>query len=322
MNQRRIIQGIEQPDVGDFRKDLSHGLTYLGIHVNGEDKTNVRKSVRQVADRQAKVAQGLAEALTPMGRQEHEATIFGKVRQGPRRPRVRALQDEPQRIDDRVARHMNALVGMPFAEQGPTAVFGGGEEQVGDPIGHVAVEFLGKGALKVPGAQARLDVAETDVIVEGDQRSDQDGGRVALGQDPIGPLATHEVVQGREEGRREGREPLVGPHEVQVHIGPDREGGQHLVEHLAMLARDANDRAHLMAPTTQFEHDGRHLDRFGTSPHHAKHQGHAARSLSFSMDHDQFAGTGRPEGAMRPPSDLSSRIGPPRFFVASRFDWP
>jgi len=53
---------------------------------------------------------------------------------------------------------------------------------------------------------------------------------------------------------------LVRAHHIQVVVRPDLEHSQHLIQHLAVLSRDAHFHVEFIRPSLHVEHDGTQLD--------------------------------------------------------------
>ena len=61
--------------------------------------------------------------------------------------------------------------------------------QRGEPGGEPPVDLFRVGRVRIAGAQARLEVNDRDLLVEGGQRGGEDGGRVSLHDDRVRLLA-------------------------------------------------------------------------------------------------------------------------------------
>jgi hypothetical protein len=108
------------------------------------------------------------------------------------------------------------------------------------PRGQHPVGLFGIRGSEVPGAQPGLDVAHWNVPVEGGQRGAEHRGRVALHEDQVGPAPGKVAVDGFDRARGQPGERLARAHEVEVGVRPDAEDVQDLVEHLAVLGRNAD----------------------------------------------------------------------------------
>ena len=72
-----------------------------------------------------------------------------------------------QRIDDRIAGDKNPLGWHRFLAQILSRRFGGGKMQIGESPDEDAIDFLREGGESVAGAEAGLDMADGNPLVEG-----------------------------------------------------------------------------------------------------------------------------------------------------------
>ena len=133
--------------------------------------------------------------------------------------------------------------------------------QVGDGSGDAAVDLFGEGLPFVVGAQTGFHVPDAHPVVEGQQGGGHDGGGIALHQHPVRLEVAQHGVEVGEDGGGQLRQRLVGAHQVEVDVGGDLEQVEHLVEHLAVLGGDANQRFDA-GRVVQALYDGRHFDGF------------------------------------------------------------
>ena len=114
--------------------------------------------------------------------------------------------------------------------------------QAGHLTDEAPVGLLGEGRGDVAGAQAGLDVEDRDLVVEGRERCGEGGGGVALDHDGVGAVGLDgppHSLQGAVGDLGEGLPRRV---DVEVVIGHDAEELVDLVEHLAVLSGDDDDR--------------------------------------------------------------------------------
>ena len=124
----------------------------------------------------------------------------------------------------------------------------GGEMQARQLGDQAAVGLLREGVEQVVGAQARLDVADGDLLVEGGQGAGEGGGGVPLHQDEIGAMGLElfpQPLQGRTGDVGEG---LLRGHQGQVMVGGEAEQAHHLGDHLAVLPGEHHAGAELARP--------------------------------------------------------------------------
>ena len=120
------------------------------------------------------------------------------------------------------------------------SAFGGGEVKSCDPSGKDPVHFLGKGFMRIAGAESCLDMADWDFGVEGGQRAAEGGGSVALHEDDVGFLFSEDGFEGGDDTRRGLGEGLTGAHDVEVPVRGHVECVENLVEHLPVLGGHAD----------------------------------------------------------------------------------
>ena len=143
-----------------------------------------------------------------------------------------------QCVDDGIARDVDRGAGHVFGAQGGGGLRCGGEVQVGDHPGHLAVRLFRPWGVDVAAAQPRLDMADRDLAEISGERRDHRGQRVAVDQDAIGPPRVQRRAELGEDARRQHVERLARLHQVKIDVGDDAEDRQNLVEQLAMLRGD------------------------------------------------------------------------------------
>jgi hypothetical protein len=111
--------------------------------------------------------------------------------------------------------------------------------QGGQPRGYHPVHLLGKRLGQVACAQTGFHMSYRHVLVEGRQGGGKRGGGVALHQHHVGTLGLDHRLERRQDARRDLRQSLPRLHQIQVVIGSHSEGGEHLVEHRAVLGGHA-----------------------------------------------------------------------------------
>lgn len=132
--------------------------------------------------------------------------------------------------------------------------------------------------IDVAAAQAGFDVIDGDLAVVGRQGPGHRGGGIALDHDSVRLLGVHHPPQF---GQQRGGQPvkrLVGLHQVQIVVGNDPGDCQHLIEHLAVLRRNADDR-HEARIVLQCRDHRKQLDRFGTGPEHDEDLGRGSHAV-------------------------------------------
>ena len=112
--------------------------------------------------------------------------------------------------------------------------------ECGDVANDLAIHFFGPGVINVAAAQTRLDMADFDLAVIGRKRACHGGRGIALHDHPIGFFRVENFANTGQQARGERIERLVGLHDVEVMLGREFCEVQHLIQHIAMLARDAD----------------------------------------------------------------------------------
>ncbi len=178
-----------------------------------------------------------------MGGDQHQPLALEQsleFRRGADFARSNPLAGPEQRVDARVAGDVDARRRGVLRQQRRARGLGRGEMEVRDRADDPAVHLLGKGRVLIPGPQAGLHVRHLDPVVVGPQGRRHGRGGVALHQDPVRPDGVQHRLKGLQ---RQGGQPgqgLIVAHHRQVVIGPEAEEAQHLVQHVAMLAGDAD----------------------------------------------------------------------------------
>ena len=128
--------------------------------------------------------------------------------------------------------------------------------------GQHTVHFFREGLRHVSGSQTGLDVGHRNFTVESRQRSGERGGGIALDHDQVGPFGFEHRFERGQDARRESGERLARLHQVEVVIRRDGEGFEGVVEHLAVLRRDADLDRELRRPQAQVAHQWTKLNGF------------------------------------------------------------
>ena len=128
---------------------------------------------------------------------------------------------------------------------------GGGKVESGEPAGDHAVHLFGERLGEVVGAQAGFDMGHRDSLVEPGEGSAEGSGGVALNDDEIGALGCEDGLEGGQNPRGGLEQGLAGEHQVEVMVRGDVERGENLIEHLAVLAGDADADGELLLAQVQ-----------------------------------------------------------------------
>ena len=95
-------------------------------------------------------------------------------------------------------------------------------------------------------------------------------GGVALAHDAVRPCFGNDPCQHLQATSSQIRQRLIRLHEIQVMIDSQPEVFHDLIEHLAMLPREAHDRSDLWV-SLRSQNQRRHFDGFGTSSKNTEH---------------------------------------------------
>lgn len=236
---------------------LVGGLAHQGVHVDGIDRLDVGMLLHHAADGAEHAVHGLAQVLAAMRGDEDESAAPCPLQL---RVRVALAHRGSERVDPGVAGDPDAPGGLPLVQQVPPARLRGREVVRGEDVDRLAVELLRPGAVDVARAQARLDVADRDLQVEARQRRREARGGVAVDEDHVGALILEDRPQLEQHVAGHVEQGLARLHDRQVVVGLDVEHPQHLLEHLAVLARHADDGLELSRPGLELVDERAHLD--------------------------------------------------------------
>ena len=104
-----------------------------------------------------------------------------------------------------------------------------------------------------------------DLVVEGRQRGGEGGGGVPLDDDGVGPVGLDGLPHPLQAAVGDLGEGLPRRVDVEVVVGHDSEELVHLVEHLAVLSGDDDDRIETLV-VAHGGHQGGELDASGRVP--------------------------------------------------------
>jgi hypothetical protein len=223
-----------------------------------------------------------AEALPAMGRHQHQASPRVEPCEGRGAEPVVVAHRLQQRVDDRVAGQEDVAGRDPLGEQGVPGGRGRGEVERRDPGREDPVHLLRKRLPAVAGPEPGLHVRGGDPLEEGGERRGKRGGGVALDQDHVGPHPPEQWRQPIQDARRDAGRRLARHHQVEIHVRLEVEYLEHLIEHRAMLGRDADLALELGRRRAQGADDGRHLDRLRPGAEDAEDADHRAACAACS----------------------------------------
>lgn len=161
-------------------------------------------------------------------------------------------------------------LGLALPEQVLLARLRRGEVVLAHDVDRLAVELLRPGAVDVVRAQASLDVPHGDLQVEACERRGEAGRGVTMNKDDVGSLVLEDRLELEQHVARNVEQRLARLHDGEVVVGSNAENAQHLVEHLAVLARHGHDGLKLLLARLQLVDERAHLDclRAGAEDEH------------------------------------------------------
>lgn len=238
------------------------------VHVDGVDRLGVGVFLHHAADGTEHAVHGLAQVLAAVCRDEDEAGAFRPLELG---VGVALAHGRAQGVDSGVAGDPDLRLRLALAEQVLLARLRGGEVVLAHDVHRLTVELLRPGAVDVVRAQAGLDMPHGDLQVEAGERCREAGRGVTVDQDHVGPLVLEDGLELDQHVARHVEQGLARPHNRQVVVGRHIENAQHLVEHLAMLARHGHDGLELFCVRLQLVDERAHLDCFRTGAEDEHH---------------------------------------------------
>lgn len=246
---------------------LVGGLADERVHVDRVDRLGVRVLLHHAADGAEHPVHGLAQVLAAVRRDEDEAGALGPLELG---VGVALAHGGAQGVDAGVAGDPDLGLWLALVKKVLLTGLRGGEVVLAHDVDRLAVELLGPGAVDVVRAQAGLDVAHGYLQVEARERRGEAGRGVAVHEHDVGPLVLEDGLELEQHVARDVEQRLARPHDSQIVVGRNIEDAQHLVEHLAVLARHGHDGLELLLARLQLVDERAHLDclRAGAEDEH------------------------------------------------------
>jgi len=209
----------------------------VGIGMNGEDGGDIIMLADKVTERSQVLAHDFAKAFAAVRGEDDELFAGGELQEfGGSGRRLSVLQDELERIDDRISRDEDDGFGDAFGEQRGAVSFGGREMISGDLGNEAAVHLLGKWAEGIAGTQAGFDMADWNAMVKAGERSSERGGGVALDKNECGFFAADDWFETGHDARANFVGRLVGLHDLKVFIHLNAEEFEEWIEQGGVLA--------------------------------------------------------------------------------------
>ena len=261
------LERVDDMEPVEAVKLLVRRLADERVHVDGVNRLGVGVLLHHAADGAEHAVHGLAQVLAAVSRDEDKAGALRPLELGVRVP---LAHGGAQGVDARVAGDPDLRLRLALAEQVLLARLRGCEVVLAHDVDRLAVELLRPGTIDVVRAQTRLYVAHRDLQVEARERGGKAGRGVAVDQDHIGPLVLEDGLELEQDIARHVEQRLARLHDGQVVVGSHTEDAQHLVEHLAVLARHGHDGLELLPARLQLVDERAHLDclRAGAEDEH------------------------------------------------------
>ena len=261
---------------------LVGGLADERVHVDGVDRLSVGVLLHHAADGSEHAVHGLAQVLAAVCRDEDEAGALGPLEL---RVGVALAHGGAQGVDAGVAGDPDPGLELALAEQVLLARLRGCEVVLAHDVDRLTVELLRPGTVDVVRTQTRLHMPHGDLQVEARERRCEAGRGVAVDQDDVGPLVLENGLELDQHVASHVEQRLARLHDRQVVVGSHVEDAQHLVEHLAVLARHGHDSLELFRTRLELVDERAHLDslRAGAEDEHYLLQNDF--SLRFSLSY-------------------------------------
>ena len=280
----RIPERLGQDDVVQTPQRDAELLADERVRVQRDDERHVGPLRRDGCEPGADPSQAAVPVLATVSRDDDiRPAAVEHARNRVVRERDVERRGVAESVDAGVAGDEHALVGDALAHQVLLVQHRRGEVERRDAPDQLAVQLLGERCERAPGAEAGLDMADGDAQIEGRQGGRRRRRRVAVDEHPgrepslayliaaRHPLAGRpeavaaEAVEVGHHGRHELVERQTGVAHAEVVIGLDRAELEDRRHQIGVLAGRHDDRAEDRAAPER-QHDGEHLDRFGTRP--------------------------------------------------------
>lgn len=237
------------------------------VHVDRVDRLGVGVLLHHAADGAEHAVHGLAQVLAAVSRDEDEAGALGPLELGVGVP---LAHGRAQGVDARVAGDPDLRLRLALVQKVLLTGLGGGKVVLTDDVDGLAVELLRPWAVDVVRAKARLDVSHGDLQVEAGERRGETGRGIAVDQNNVGPLALEDGLELEQHVARHVEQRLARLHDRKVVVGRHVEDAQHLIEHLAVLARHGHNGLELIRTRLELVDKRAHLDclRAGAEDEH------------------------------------------------------
>ena len=236
--------------------------------MNGVEHPHLRVLVQDTAYAPENGQHGLSQIFPPVGGQQHEP---GTLLLRPGKLRVGIIPPDclPQCVNGGVAGNVDFVRVLALPEKGFLRPFRWGEEPGGQAVHRLPVEFLREGGGDVVGTQPRLHMSYRHSQIEGGQSRGKSRGGIAVNQHRLRPFPFQNGLHPFKNLPGNVKEGLPRLHDGKVIVRLYLKALQHLLQHLPMLAGDA-DQGFKVGSSLQLPHQRAHFDclRPGTEDQH------------------------------------------------------
>ena len=270
------LQRLDDVDAVTAAQLFVRRLPHHGVHVDGVDGLHVRVLVHNAADGAEHMVHRLAEILAPVRRDDDKAAA---LRPGQLRVRIILAHGRLQRVDGGVAGDEDRLRALAFVQEIVPRARRGREVVLRNNTDRLPVKFLGIRRINIVGAQPRLHMPHGNLQVEARERGDKRGGRVAVHEHNVGAHLLQYRPDAVQDIRGDVKQRLLVLHDGKVVVRLNAERGEHLIEHLPVLPRDADDGPQTLA-RLELVHQRAHFDRLGARAEYQHDSFHVASPYS------------------------------------------
>ena len=251
-------------------------LPHHGIHVDGVDRLDVGVLVHNAADGAEHMVHRLAQVFAPVRRDDDEAAA---LRPGQLRVRIILADGRLQSVDGGVAGDEDRLRALALVQEIVPRARRGREVVLRNNTDRLPVKFLGIRRINIVGAQPRLHMPHGNLQVEARERRDERGGCVAVHEHDVGAHLFQYGFNAVQDIRGDVEQRLLVLHDGKIIVRLNVKRREHLIEHLPVLPRDADDGPQTLA-RLELVHQRAHFDRLGARAEYQHDSFHVAPPYS------------------------------------------
>jgi len=229
IDEGQVVQRLDQENILEVAEQPRHRFADVRVQVHGIHEILVRELFRGGGNGLADTLESSTKALTPVACNQDYATVGLQVGETSREVLLQGgivahlVRDSQQRVDHGISSHDNVVFRHALAQQIGLGGLGGGEMELCQCAGQLAVGFFGPGRIDIAGTQPGLHVADRDLLVVGGQRGGEGGCGVAMDQHVVGLEPLQYALHASEDAGRHGGHVLARLHDVQVEVRLDLE---------------------------------------------------------------------------------------------------